>query len=500
MKINDILNEQQLNELGWSDIQQGAKKVTKGAQNFTKNVNKTGNAVAGAGHAVGGAIKAVGNQAIARPVGAAYNAVKGGLTGATNVAKKVGGDVAAGVGNVAKGVGAVAGGATTGIGRAAAKGFNAGADAVGGAQADKLGSVFKQDPATQQATTAPSTTSPSTTGAGAGQGATADVGSIENQITQHKNAISGLQSQLAQARAQGNNTTAPQDDEPGIGATVGNAIKKTGTGIVDAIKLGANAPAGMNVADKSAGMNSLSLKDKFGKTTQYKKLGDKWVGADNKEVDPSISSLLDKQAQSQATPTSPDYIGRRATTRGQATANPATTTTPATTTPVDDRFPKDINAPAAGTATPPAATTTPPATPAATTTPPATPAATPKYGQRPTGYATPTYNVPTKSTPSLTTPPFNNPDGTAKVKNSERKTTGAILPTQSPGNIGTATTTPVNKVNYKLPSSNTNMDQYYANKRAQNLKPPVNSGKINKKPALAEASIDFSALLLDKTK
>ena len=480
MKINDILNEQQLNELGWSDIQQGAKKVTKGAQNFTKNVNKTGNAVAGAGHAVGGAIKAVGNQAIARPVGAAYNAVKGGLTGATNVAKKVGGDVAAGVGNVAKGVGAVAGGATTGIGRAAATGFNAGADAVGGAPADKLGSVFKQDPATQQATTAPSTTSPSTTGAGAGQGATADVGSIENQITQHKNAISGLQSQLAQARAQGNNTTAPQDDEPGIGATVGNAIKKTGTGIVDAIKLGANAPAGMNVADKSAGMNSLSLKDKFGKTTQYKKLGDKWVGADNKEVDPSISSLLDKQAQSQATPTSPDYIGRRAVARGQATANPATTTTPATTTPVDDRFPKDINAPAAGTATPPAATTTPPATPpatpAATTTPPATPAATPKYGQRPTGYATPTYNVPTKPTPSLTTPPFNNPDGTA-------------------------TTTPVNKVNYKLPSSNTNMDQYYANKRAQNLKSPVQmDGKINKKPALAEASIDFSALLLDKTK
>ena len=114
----------------------------------------------------------------------------------------------------------------------------------------------------------------------------------------------------------------------------------------------------------------------------------------------------------------------------------------------------------------------PPATPPA---PPATPAATPKYGQRPTGYATPTYNVPTKSTPSLTTPPFNNPDGTA-------------------------TTTPVNKVNYKLPSSNTNMDQYYANKRAQNLKPPVNSSKINKKPALAEASIDFSALLLDKTK
>ena len=45
------------------------------------------------------------------------------------------------------------------------------------------------------------------------------------------------------------------------------------------------------------------------------------------------------------------------------------------------------------------------------------------------------------------------------------------------------------------------MDQYYANKRAQNLKSPVQmDGKINKKPALAEASIDFSALLLDKTK
>lgn len=470
MKINDIVNEQQLDEFGFNDIQKGAKKITKGAQKFTKNVNKTGDAVAGAASAIGGAGKALGNQMVARPVAGAYNAVKSGAKGLGKAAATVAGDVAGGAG-------AVAGGATTGVARAASKGFNTGANAVGGEPADKLGKVFKQDPVAQPTATA-SNTSASSAGV--------DAASIENQIDQHKTAISGLQAQLAQARGAQAQTQAQATQAPAttpqstnsLGTKIGNAVGNVASGIANAVKRGANAGVG-NVADQPTGMNSVSIKDRSGKTTPYKKLGNQWFGPDNKQVDANMASLLDQQAQSQATPSSPDYVGRRAVARGQATANPTTATTaPAATAPVDDRFPKDANAPAAPTVAP--VQTTPPAAPTVAPAPASTKAKT-------------AYNVPTSSTPSVTAPPFKNPQGTATVTSPDRKTPGAILPTQRFKDVGTTSTTPVNKVNYKLSSSDPNMKQYYANKRAQNQ-------QTNGTPALAESSKDFSALLLDKTK
>lgn len=175
------LGEDQLDEIDWKAIQQKAGQWQKGAQKFTKNLSQTGDAVAGAANAIGGAGKEIGKQLIARPVGATYNAVKGGLNKAADVAANTYGDVKAGaqkvggavdtvakdvgdagtwagekakqagrgVANVAGGVGqtvgAVAGGATTGLGRAAAHGFNAGVKNVGGNAVNRLQTnVFKQ--------------------------------------------------------------------------------------------------------------------------------------------------------------------------------------------------------------------------------------------------------------------------------------------------------------------------------------------------------------------
>lgn len=165
---------EQLDELSWKDIQRGAKKIGKGAQKFTKNVADTGAAVGSAARDVGGAIKQVGKTAIADPVSATYNATKSGLNKAANVvgntyndvkagAQKVGGAVntvaqdvgdagtwagdkikqaGRGVANVAGGtagaLGATVGGATTGLGRAAAHGFNAGVQNVGGDAVERL--------------------------------------------------------------------------------------------------------------------------------------------------------------------------------------------------------------------------------------------------------------------------------------------------------------------------------------------------------------------------
>jgi len=173
VRVNN-LEEDQLDELSWKDIQKGAKKIGKGAQKFTKNVADTGAAVGAAAKDVGGAIKQVGKTAIADPVSATYNATKSGLNKAANVvgntyndvkagAQKVGGAVdtvakdvgdagtwagnklkqaGRGVANVAGGaagaLGATAGGATTGLGRAAAHGFNTGVQNVGGDAVDRL--------------------------------------------------------------------------------------------------------------------------------------------------------------------------------------------------------------------------------------------------------------------------------------------------------------------------------------------------------------------------
>lgn len=166
-KQQGVAEGEQLDELSWKDIQSGAKKVSKGAQKFTKNVADTGAAVGAAAKDVGGAIKQVGKTAIADPVSAAYNATKSGLNKAANVAANTYGDVKAGaqkvgqagatvgtdLGNAAKAVGrgaanvaggtagalgATVGGATTGLGRAAAHGFNAGVQNVGGDAVDRL--------------------------------------------------------------------------------------------------------------------------------------------------------------------------------------------------------------------------------------------------------------------------------------------------------------------------------------------------------------------------
>jgi hypothetical protein len=168
------LAESQLDELSFKDIQKGANKFAKGANKFTKNVADTGAAVGNAAGALGGAIKQVGKTVIADPVAATYNATKSGLSKASNVAantygdlkkgvqtvgkagQTVGSDIGAagtevgkgiqsvgrGVANVAGGttgaLGSVVGGATTGLGRAAARGFNTGVQNVGGDAIDKM--------------------------------------------------------------------------------------------------------------------------------------------------------------------------------------------------------------------------------------------------------------------------------------------------------------------------------------------------------------------------
>jgi hypothetical protein len=168
------VTESQLDELSFKDIQKGANRFAKGATKFTKNVADTGAAVGNAAGALGGAIKQVGKTAIADPVAATYNATKSGLGKASNVAantygdlkkgvqtvgkagQTVGSDIGAagtavgkglqsvgrGVANVAGGttgaLGSVVGGATTGLGRAAASGFNAGVQNVGGGAIDKM--------------------------------------------------------------------------------------------------------------------------------------------------------------------------------------------------------------------------------------------------------------------------------------------------------------------------------------------------------------------------
>ena len=169
----DLQEDEQLDELSWKDIQKKAGQIGKGAQKFTKNLSQTGDAVAGAANAIGGAGKELGKQLVARPVGATYNAVKGGLGKAADVAKGVYGDVKQGTqavgqaastvgtdvgdagtavgkgiqsvgrgaanvaGGVAGGLGSVIGGATTGLGRAGVKGFNTGVQNVGGDAVDR---------------------------------------------------------------------------------------------------------------------------------------------------------------------------------------------------------------------------------------------------------------------------------------------------------------------------------------------------------------------------
>ena len=170
------ITESRINEIDWKGIQKKAAGFQKGAQQFTKNISQTGQALGGAASALGGAAKEVGKQFIAKPVAATYGAAKSGLSKAADVTKGIYGDVKQGVqtgaqgvstasadigkgvralgrgaanvaGGTANAVAATAGGATTGLGRAAAKGFNTGVKNVGGSAANRLQTnVFKQQP------------------------------------------------------------------------------------------------------------------------------------------------------------------------------------------------------------------------------------------------------------------------------------------------------------------------------------------------------------------
>jgi hypothetical protein len=184
------ITESRINEIDWKGIQKKAAQFQKGAQKFTQNVAQTGQSLGGAASALGGAAKEVGKQFIAKPVAATYGAAKSGLSKAADVAKGVYGDVKAGaqkvgsgvdtvatdagnagtwagdkikqagrgvanvVGGTAGAIGATAGGATTGIGRAAARGFNTGVKNTGGQAVNRLQTnVFKQQPAAQSSAT-----------------------------------------------------------------------------------------------------------------------------------------------------------------------------------------------------------------------------------------------------------------------------------------------------------------------------------------------------------
>jgi len=280
----------------------------------------------------------------------------------------------------------------------------------------------------------------------------------------------------------------------GIGTKAGNVVGDLAKGAADAIKRGAFAPVGQSVADKGTDKNMVTIKDRYGKPTQYKKFGDQWVGLDNKPVDASVAAMLDKQAQE--TPTSPDYVGRRKVARNQGT--PATTQPTATQPTTQPTATQPTTQP---TATQP--TTQPTAGPdydEETGEPAKTPV---NYGQSPSSYATPTYNVPT-GVPNVTgtNPPVTSKNGATTVPGTNNT---SVNYGQSPSSY--SNTTAPTQTKYK-PSRilNPNMDQFYADQRTKNqqqvdtIKTPVTSGKINKKPALEESSIDFSALLWDQIK
>jgi hypothetical protein len=81
---------------------------------------------------------------------------------------------------------------------------------------------------------------------------------------------------------------------------------------------GAYAPGG-----EGAGRDSVKIKDEYGQEHAYKKVGNKWYDAENKEVPSAIAAMLAKQAEQQAALT-------KAKTPAQQTAQePVATTAPA---------------------------------------------------------------------------------------------------------------------------------------------------------------------------
>ena len=72
--------------------------------------------------------------------------------------------------------------------------------------------------------------------------------------------------------------------------TLANAVK-SGVGM---------GTSGQSLMTPKADDSTQSVRDETGKEHHYKKVGQKWYGADNKEVDPATAAMLTRQAKPQA--------------------------------------------------------------------------------------------------------------------------------------------------------------------------------------------------------
>jgi hypothetical protein len=129
----------------------------------------------------------------------------------------------------------------------------------------------------------------------------------------------GSQGQAAPATAQG--TTDTGNDVDAFGAVksgsdaVGSTLTKAGNTVADTVNdlnRAVQSGKGMGASGQSlirgpyapggegAGKDSVKIKDEFGQEHAYKKVGQKWYDAENKEVPAAIAAMLNKQADQQA--------------------------------------------------------------------------------------------------------------------------------------------------------------------------------------------------------
>ena len=214
-------------------------------------------------------------------------------------------------------------------------------------------------------------------------------------------------------------------------------------GIADELtKAGVNyaARTGVSLApylDKKDGL--VTIKDATGKNHTYSKSGSKWVDtATNKEVDPATAVMLDNQAKQQSTQQSTAPASTPATT---APASTPAAIAPAPTTPVA-QSPEEIRKAKQAVAAK-AAQDQMAGKPVTSTTPPPV-AATPNFNKGISGYGKTTMNAPT-GIPNIAKPAI--PATTAPVAQTFKS------PVKAPA---------------KLPKSPPDMNQYFADKRAQN--------------------------------
>ena len=225
-------------------------------------------------------------------------------------------------------------------------------------------------------------------------------------------------------------------------------------GIADELtKAGVNyaARTGVSLAPYLDKKDSLvTIKDATGKNHTYSKSGSKWVDtATNKEVDPATAVMLDNQAKQQSTSQTKAPASTPVTTTTTAPALTPAAIAPATTAPVaqsPEEIRKAKQAVAAKAAQDqmagkPVITTAPAVTTASAPPPVATP---PNFNKGVSGYGKTTMNAPT-GIPNI-------------VKPAIPATTAPIAQTFKP---------PV-KAPAKLPKSPPDMNQYFADKRAQN--------------------------------